>query len=132
MNPPSEFAEQAALLVCVRRYQARYPLLGNLIHIPNGEKRDPATAGKLKAMGLQAGVPDLFLPVTGELVTDTGFDRYPGLWIEMKARSGRATATQMDWHKRLLSQGYAVRVCRSWHEAWRTICEYLAIPYEVQ
>ena len=29
-------------------------------HTPNGEKRDKATAGLLKAMGTKAGLPDFF------------------------------------------------------------------------
>ncbi len=32
---------------------------GLLFHVPNGEKRDPITANKLKAMGVVAGIPDM-------------------------------------------------------------------------
>lgn len=30
-----------------------------VFHVPNGEKRSTKTAGKLKRMGVQAGVPDI-------------------------------------------------------------------------
>lgn len=31
------------------------------LHIPNGERRDPRTAAKLKAMGVRPGAPDFLL-----------------------------------------------------------------------
>ena len=46
-------------------------------HVPNGGKRGKAEAGRLKAMGTLAGIPDLIVLVAGkchglELKTDTG------------------------------------------------------------
>ena len=44
-----------------------YPhLRGLLFHVPNGEKRDPITANKLKAMGVVAGIPDLVFLYKGK------------------------------------------------------------------
>lgn len=41
-------------------FNNEYPhLRGLLYHVPNGEKRDPVTANKLKAMGVVPGVPDI-------------------------------------------------------------------------
>ena len=45
---------------CFIWFNNTYPhLRGLLYHVPNGEKRDPITANKLKAMGVVAGIPDL-------------------------------------------------------------------------
>ena len=47
---------------CVRYFHLRYPhLRGRLFAVPNGGRRDAATAGKLKAEGVVAGVSDLVL-----------------------------------------------------------------------
>lgn len=45
---------------CFIWFNNTYPQYrGLLYHVPNGEKRDPITANKLKAMGVVAGIPDL-------------------------------------------------------------------------
>lgn len=74
-------------------------------------------AAKMKAEGVRAGVPDLFLPVARQ-----GFH---GLWIELKSAKGRVTTVQAAWHERLRAQGYRVVVCRGWCEARDEIVKYL-------
>lgn len=70
-----------------------------IMAIPNGGVRTAATAGRLKAEGVCAGVPDLFIPAWG-------------LWIEMKrAKGGKVSPQQKDWHDYLASCGYRVIVC---------------------
>ena len=45
---------------CFIWFNNTYPhLRGLMYHVPNGEKRDPVTANKLKAMGVVAGIPDI-------------------------------------------------------------------------
>ncbi len=90
-----------------------------LFAIPNGGKRNPREAARLKAQGVKSGVSDLFLPVTT--------DCYHGLWIEMKSKAGRATENQVIWGSRMLRQGYDFRVCYSATEAINCIKEYLEI-----
>src|SRR3990167_6123406 len=46
--------------------------------IPNGEYRSPRTAGRLKAMGVQAGVADLHITLP----------RGRTAWIELKSAKG--------------------------------------------
>lgn len=88
-----------------------------LFHIPNGGYRHPATAVRMKLLGVKAGVPDICLPVArGE---------YHGLWIEMKAGRNKPTAPQVQWHMRLSQQGHRVAVCYSWEAARDVIEEYL-------
>lgn len=53
--------------------------------IANGGARSLATASRLKAEGVSAGVPDLFIPAWR-------------LWVEMKrVKGGSLSAEQKDW-----------------------------------
>lgn len=72
----SESAEQRALFSWAAMQAKARPELAMLLAIPNGGHRSKATAGRLKAEGVRAGVPDVALPVA----------RAPhgGLWIELK------------------------------------------------
>jgi hypothetical protein len=72
-------------------------------HCPNGERRDRATAGRLKAMGTTPGVPDLliWLPGGGHFQ------------VELKAGSGKLSAHQSAWISRMTDMGVAVHVIRS-------------------
>ena len=80
-----------------------------LLHVPNGEKRDAATASKLKRLGVRKGVSDLFLPVM--------VGGYGGLWIEMKADGGKLSAEQEGWIASMCERGYRAVACWSWQEA---------------
>lgn len=82
--------------------------------IPNGGHRHPAVAGKLKAEGVTAGVPDIFIA-----------DGRPGMFIEMKSKEGRVSPEQRDIQTRLLDSGYCVAVCYGWDEARLAAIEYL-------
>ena len=92
-------------------------VLKYMFAIPNGGKRTKATAGRLKAEGVKAGVPDIFLPVP--------VYPYFGRWIEMKARGGRLQASQDVWLNGLREQGYRTAVCYSAGEASGWITLYL-------
>jgi hypothetical protein len=112
-----EHTEQCALFRWADIQQRRLPALSLLFAIPNGGLRSKATAGKLKAEGVKAGVPDICLPVArGE---------YHGLWIELKAGRNKPTTTQVAWHLRLSREGYRVAVCWGWASAREVIEEYL-------
>lgn len=72
----TEDGHQLALF-CWIRLHPEYPHLNKLTHIPNGGSRNKAEAAKLKAMGVQAGFTDLFLPVPILMKSH-------GLFIELK------------------------------------------------
>lgn len=93
-----------------------------LFHIPNGGGRSKREAGILKAMGVKAGVSDLFLPV---MKRDGGGEIKGGLWIEMKCDGGRASEEQLKWIYAMRSMGYEAKVCTGWQEAVETIKGYL-------
>jgi hypothetical protein len=72
-----------------------------------------ARGGKLKAMGLRAGVPDLLVLHEGRL-----------FGIELKSAKGDVSAEQIDCHRDMVLAGARVAVCRSvddvgfWLEKW--------------
>lgn len=100
-----------------------WPQLDLMHAIPNGGKRDAITAGKLKAEGVKAGIPDIFLPVARS--------GYHGLYIELKKpkaegqRQGVVAAVQTGRIADLRAQGYAVSVCFGWEAAVSDIQRYL-------
>lgn len=114
----SEHAEQAALFRWAEYARARLPELSLLFAIPNGGHRNKVTAARLKAEGVKRGVPDVCLPVAR--------GGAHGLYIELKAGSGRATVEQIGWIRALRRQGYAAKVCRGWEETRDAIERYLA------
>lgn len=113
----SEHDEQAALVRGVDLLRGLYPELDLLFAIPNGGNRSPATGARLKAEGVKAGVPDLFLPV--------GRGGFFGLFVEMKTAEGIVRPDQRAWIARLLEEGYSVKVCRSAGDAVDTIVGYM-------
>jgi len=84
---------------CVRWFRMQYP--DKIIFaIPNGGKRDVREASRLKAEGVLAGVPDLFVPEARY-----GFH---GLFIEMKFGDGKMTEAQEKICEDLKNLGYGV------------------------
>lgn len=111
----SEHSHQVALFAFAA--QSGIPELRLMFAIPNGEQRSAMTGAKLKAAGVKAGVPDIFLPVARN-----GFH---GLWIELKIKGGVVSEKQYEWLAKLSEQGYATRVCFGWLEAKQELLEYL-------
>lgn len=117
---PTEAQEQASLMSWAGMQSFRHPELSLLFHIPNGGGRSKAEAGRFKAEGVKAGVPDLFLPVSR--------GGYHGLFLEMKRRSGgRVSPDQKAWMEDLRGQGFAAEVCCGWEQAAEVIENYLGI-----
>jgi hypothetical protein len=120
---PLEHAEQAALMEWAECSRGKYPAVRLLYAVPNGGFRSPKTAATLKAEGVKRGVPDIHLPVP--------VDPFHGLYVELKRRgySGRAlggrSGDQVEWHKSLRNQGYAVCTCYGWDSAAEAIAAYL-------
>lgn len=97
-----------------------------LIHIPNGGKRNAREAGRLKRMGVRAGVPDYFLHVVK--VPRPGIV-YGGFLIELKAdEDSRISENQVEQLKHFQRCGYETARADGWVEAARMICQYLDIP----
>lgn len=118
-----ESGHQEALFNWAAYNMQRMPELEYLHHVPNGGKRDKATAIALKRQGVKAGVPDIHLPVPR--------GGHHGLYIELKAGKNTTTAKQREWLKFLRQQGYYTAVCYSWQLAAELIERYLLHPEEL-
>lgn len=89
--------------------------------VPNGGDRKASVAASLKAEGVKSGVPDVCWPIPRR----TAWADYHGLWIELKrpglegTKNGSRSDAQVEWHKELRAQGYAVVVAYGWQSmAW--------------
>lgn len=113
-----EHNEQVKLFAWAEWERIDRPELGLLFAVPNGGKRDKVTGARLKAEGVKAGVPDVWLPVARQ-----GFH---GLVIELKAdEKGRPSKEQMTWLAELTEQGYLAVVCHGCEAAKGVLMEYL-------
>ena len=113
-----EHVQQRELCYWATLHEHIYPELVWLHAIPNGGARSKATAGKLKAEGVRAGVWDLFLPCAR--------GKYHGMYIEMKANKNKLTPKQVKFRAAMQEQGYYMPdPCYAWHEAKDRILEYL-------
>lgn len=120
----SEHGEQAALFQWIAvTGQHTHWLLNYAFAIPSGGLRHPATAARLKAEGVKAGVSDIFLPVPRH-----GFH---GMWAEMKQpkyrnrKNGGRSDAQIAFQSAMRLQGYYCVTCYGWQEAARALCTYL-------
>jgi VRR-NUC domain len=86
-------------------------------HIPNGEKRDKATAAKLWRMGVQPGWPDLVL------VSPSGRLHC----LELKRDKQRLSAAQEDFRDLMVAAGVPWAVARSIEEACRVLTAWGAM-----
>lgn len=105
LTAPSEHLEQVRLVSWFRR---EYPDVW-IFAIPNGGSRSMAQGASLKAEGVQAGVPDLFVPAWS-------------LWVEMKRQTGGVVSpAQKNWIQYLQSIGHQVIVGHGFEDAKRQI-----------
>jgi hypothetical protein len=117
MNYPSEHAEQVKVIQWCTAMRSRHPQLELIFAIPNGGARNAITGAMLKAEGVKAGMPDLFLPVAR--------GGYHGMFIEMKRVGGRLNTSQCLRLADLLEQGYKAVVCVGANEAIAKITDYI-------
>jgi len=111
-----------------------YPL--EFLHsIPNGGSRgDTARArairgANMKAEGVKAGIPDVFLPFPRSEPDAAGRNyrlRYLGFYIEMKKPGGRPSVEQLAFRDYALSVGYQWKLCDNWEDAYNELIAYLA------
>ena len=130
---PTEAQEQKTII----EYFSHSWIGQYLIHIPNGGSRSSAAEGaNLKAMGVKAGVSDLFLahPKGWLDMGDECWVKYCGLWIELKrqikAYSSQAmafkaaTKPQLAWLEAMEKHGYRAEVAYGADHAIKVIEAY--------
>ena len=109
---PTEHQEQVMLCRWLDKRKVIY------FAVPNGGKRHPSVARKLKAEGVKAGVPDIVIPQRGS-------SPYSGMVIEMKRRQGgRLTAEQRQWLDYFRSEGWLTLVANGADEAIKKLEEW--------
>lgn len=121
----AEHNEQVMLFRWASIMQKHYQELALMYAIPNGGDRHVATATKLKAEGVKAGVPDICLPVAR--------GPYHALYVEMKRpenkalgqKKGAVSPSQKRWITGLGRAGNKVVVAYGFDEARDVIHEYL-------
>lgn len=95
-----------------------------LLHaIPNGAEfaRGSHSGASMRAKGLTAGVPDIFLPVPKH-----GF---AGFYLELKSPTGKLNQAQRIMIPKLRKQGYRVDdTVVGWRNAGARILTYLEVP----
>lgn len=97
----SEHQEQVLFIQWFRRTYKDVRIFA----IPNGEARSKSAGARLKAEGVSAGVPDLFIPAWNT-------------WIEMKrSKGGRTSDKQKYWLAYLESVGHKTFVCAGFDNA---------------
>lgn len=114
---PTEEEEQKTVISWCRIQESRWPELRWIHHIPNGGKRSKAEAAGFQAMGVLAGVPDLFLPVPRA--------GYHGMYIELKALDGSVSKKQDEFLAAVIEQGYFGCVCWGAEDAIDVIGRYM-------
>jgi len=114
----SEHDSQVLLFQILALYEDKYPMLKWVFAVPNGGKRHPATAVKMKAEGVKRGIPDICIlyPV----------DEWAGCFIEMKYLKGRLTKEQKEFIAEF-EHTHKIYVCWSAVEAAHAIGDYLDI-----
>jgi hypothetical protein len=109
--------ESTEQIILVSRIRQFYPDV-LLFAIPNGGQRSITEAVRLKAEGVLAGVPDLFIARASGAMH--------GLFIEMKrSKGGKVSAKQQAVMLTLSQEGYAVMVAHGCDEAWPFVKQYL-------
>jgi hypothetical protein len=109
--------------------QKAYPMVG-MRHVPNGGKRSKAAAGRLKAMGVEPGVADLHLTLSGG---QTG-------WLELKRPEIRDAAgkiiqtrgvqskAQLVFQKSEIKLGALYAICDSLEQVIAKLSEWTGLP----
>jgi hypothetical protein len=111
----TEHQEQVAVITWFRYQHSKFAKC--LWAIPNGGVRNIGTSVKLKAEGVTAGVPDLFLMIPKKA--------WHGLFIEMKIKGGKLSDSQKEFMEIANSLGYLSVVCFGFDDAKNAITAYL-------
>lgn len=88
-------------------------------HIPNESKRSKYAGGRLKRIGMRAGVSDYFIAIPR--------GSYHGLWLEIKVGKNKLTQQQEFFFFDMQMQHYCCRVAYGFDEAKAYIESYLAL-----
>jgi len=104
---------------CVMWFDLQFPKYKfDLFAVPNGGHRNKATAGKLKAEGVRAGVSDLILERDGFFG--------PIVYLELKTDKGRQSDSQKDFQNHVEEKGRVYKVIRSIEDFIEVVTKHLS------
>jgi hypothetical protein len=120
-EPVSEHLEQARYFAWVKKHRRTHEQLHRVFAIPNGGYRHKAVAARMKAEGVEPGIPDIFISVPKNGLS--------GVYIEMKSKDPKAKLSDAQKAKTMLLRqyGYQVYVCKGADHAIAVTKEYLDI-----
>ena len=104
-------------IACASYLRAQYPK-ALFCHVPNGGHRHKATAGKMKAMGVQRGITDV-------MVFEPRMNN-AGLAIELKIKPNKPTPDQRQVLQALEARGWLCQVVFDLDEFVALVDAYLA------
>jgi len=117
----SEHMEQVHLFAWIKKQALKYQPMELIFAIPNGGVRSKITGARMKAEGVKAGVPDIFVPIPAR--------NYHGAFLELKSTStdARLSKKQAEIIPQLTNQGYCTSVCHGHEKAIEFLSWYLNI-----
>jgi hypothetical protein len=117
-----EHAEQATVVLWAKLHENKYPALRRLYANANQGSGSVVRGRRMKEEGVRPGVSDLFLayPMNGK----------HGLYLEIKAETGRLSPDQNRWIDESRTLGYEAFTAWGYKEAIGIICDYLDIKGE--
>lgn len=115
---PSEHSIQAQLCEWLDFCRVLYMSIANGAHLAGDKRRKAIQMSKLKAEGLQVGIPDMLI------ITPPPTDPSSRVWVEAKTQSGSLSREQREWHRILRINGDHVIVPRGFHEGRAALLEY--------
>ena len=114
----SESVEQIILIARIRQFHPQTIVYA----IPNGGKRSPREAAKLKKEGVLPGIPDLCVAEPK--------GPWHGLYIEMKKTIGGSVSIEQTRIQAALRQrGYKSEVCEGVEAAYSVFLDYMGIAH---
>lgn len=108
---------QSTFFDLVRLRRKKDPRWNLIFAIPNGELRHRVVAKRLKAEGVEPGIPDVFCAIPS--------GNYAGLWLEFKAPKRSPSDAQKEKAELLRQAGYRVEVVNNAEKAIKIVEEYL-------
>jgi len=135
-HPPYIGKEDALQISCITWLRIQYPDL-LAFHVPNGGKRSKAEAGRFKAMGVLAGVPDVLIISARQITISTrpnplggGHKTYSqyftSLAIELKTKGGTVSPNQKAAQEAFKLAGWKVATAYSLDQFQDTVNNYLS------
>jgi len=122
-RPKRNSTRESEIQVMLFKWLSLYPNVRRLcFHIPNGGNRDIQEAVYLKAMGVTAGVPDVFIAIPSH--------DFHGLFLELKSDNGTLSEPQKNFLYAASQQGYACRVTYGLDSAMNAVKDYLGDKLE--